>query len=162
MPLLDQSYYKSEIPKTYKKDFIHPDFKPYSSIKEFPPLHPSVIPQLINHKKGWNFKLVHPSDPCPVGFNKNDEYGMCIKDYKKVDNSFKLSKPIPELYYLHSIEHLPNYPTINNNIKNNIPLQSTDMRSMDRDSGEWIQFYKSKPSVNTNKYQISSSRYSYL
>jgi hypothetical protein len=79
---------RKDINKSYRPGYINPEFKPYVKNPNdpngtpfgFKKLNPNVvIPELVRIDKGLSYRPLYPNDPCPYGFVKDQERGMCMR-----------------------------------------------------------------------------------
>lgn len=126
-----------------------------------------VHPDHLRRGWQWDYLNIEPDDPCPGGFEKNNNgtaKGMCsrIKEEEHdssffTDSEFRVKNQYPAGYTIH-----PNETRKLASLNRYDTGPSFQNYSNNPYTGEWVRYYDMKPNVNGTKYGTLPSRSSYL
>jgi hypothetical protein len=164
--------------ETYRPGYVHPDFAPYAvhpSVSRPCPSGELVRPELIRKAKFYDFIRVSPEGPCPPGFVK----GTVRPENENLSSAEKQLWCTPEAHLRQQRRvHEPVFYTNKAfgvqqqflNTSNGIPSSQTPedlsssfaMRSINPFTGEYSNYFQSKPNVSTKTYASLPSPHSMI
>lgn len=116
-----------------------------------------VNPALVRKGWGMDFQLLHPDkDPCPEGWTKGSD-GWCVENVPEFGDHGIYSKDAFVPYYQYFNQTFPKLRHPNQR-----QLNEFDMKSVNPNTGNYVNYIKSYPSETRKIYSHLPSKDSFL